>query len=109
LQWRWSRTLCAILDCNEVRIGHHVFIGPGVQIYTAAHNLQAEARIQGWEVAKPIVIEDNVWLGGSAILLPGVRVGRNAVVGAGAVVSGDVPRNTVVAGNPARVIREIEQ
>ena len=100
---------CTILDCNEVNIGHHVMVGPGVQIYTAAHLLQAEPRIQGWEVAKPIVIEDNVWLGGSAILLPGVRVGRNAVVGAGAVVSRDVPANMVVAGNPARVIREIEQ
>ena len=79
--------LCTILDCNGVHIGHHVMIGPGVQIYTAAHPLQAEARIQGWEVAKPIVIEDNVWIGGGAILLPGVRIGRNAVVGAGAVVS----------------------
>ncbi len=101
--------LCNILDNNEVHIGHHVMIGPGVQIYTAAHHLQAESRIQGWEVAKSIVIEDNVWLGGSAILLPGVRVGRNAVVGAGAVVTRSVPANTVVAGNPARVIREIEQ
>jgi maltose O-acetyltransferase len=101
--------LCTILDCNEVRIGNYVMIGPGVQIYTAAHDLRAEARNQGWEVAKPIVIEDSVWLGGSAILLPGVRIGRNAVVGAGAVVSRDVPANTVVAGNPARVIREIEQ
>ena len=101
--------LCTILDNNEVHIGHHVMIGPAVQIYTAAHLLQAEARIQGWEVAKPIVIEDNVWLGGGAILLPGVRIGRNAVVGAGAVVSRSVPANTVVAGNPARVIREIDQ
>lgn len=100
---------CTILDCNEVRIGHHVMIGPAVQIYTAAHLLQVELRIQGWEVAKPIVIEDNVWLGGGAILLPGVRIGRNAVVGAGAVVSRDVPPDTVAAGNPARVIREIEQ
>ena len=101
--------LCTILDNNEVRIGHHVQIGPAVQIYTAAHPLQTEARIQGWEVAKPIVIEENVWIGGGAILLPGVRIGRNAVVGAGAVVSRSVPANTVVAGNPARVIREIEQ
>ena len=101
--------MCNILDCNEVRIGHHVMIGPSVQLYTAAHHLQAEARIQGLEVAKAIVIEDKVWIGGSAILLPGVRIGRNAVVGAGAVVSRDVPPNTVVAGNPARVIREIEQ
>lgn len=101
--------LCTILDCNEVHIGHDAMIGPGVQIYTAAHLLQAEPRIHGWEEAKPVVIEDNVWLGGSAILLPGVRVGRNAVVGAGAVVSRNVPADTVVAGNPARVIREIEQ
>ena len=101
--------LCTILDGNTVRIGDHVMIGPAVQIYTAAHHLQAESRIQGWEIARPIVIEDNVWLGGGAILLPGVTVGRNAVVGAGAVVSRNVPANTVVAGNPARVIREIEQ
>lgn len=101
--------LCTILDCNEVHIGHHVMIGPAVQIYTAAHLLQAKTRIQGWELAKPIVIEDNVWLGGGAILLPGVSIGRNAVVGAGAVVSRSVRANTVVAGNPARVIREIEQ
>jgi maltose O-acetyltransferase len=101
--------LCTILDCNEVRIGHHVMIGPSVQIYTAAHLLEAEPRIQGLEVAKPITIEDNVWLGGGAILLPGVSIGRNAVVGSGAVVTRNVPENTVVAGNPARVIREIEQ
>jgi len=105
----YLNVLCTILDCNEVRIGDHVMMGPAVQIYTAAHVLQAEARIQGWEVAKPILIEDKVWIGGGAILLPGVRIGRNAVVGAGAVVSRDVPANTVVAGNPARVIREIEQ
>jgi maltose O-acetyltransferase len=105
----YLNVMCTILDCNEVHIGHHVMIGPAVQIYTPAHLLQAEARIQGWEVAKPIVIEDNVWLGGGAILLPGVRIGRNAVVGAGAVVSRNVPANTVVVGNPARVIREIEQ
>ena len=100
--------LCTILDCNEVHIGHHVMIGPSVQIYTAAHMIQAEARNQGWEEAKPIMIEDNVWLGGGAILLPGVKIGRNAVVGAGAVVTRNVPANTVVVGNPARVIREIE-
>jgi maltose O-acetyltransferase len=104
----YINVLCTILDCGAVHIGRHVMIGPGVQIYTAAHHLQAEARIQGLEVARPIVIEDNVWLGGSAILLPGVTIGRNAVVGAGAVVTRSVPPNVVVAGNPARVIREIE-
>ena len=105
----YLNSLCNIIDNNEVHIGHHVMIGPSVQIYTAAHLLQAETRIQGMEVAKPIVIEDNVWIGGGAILLPGVRIGRNAVVGAGAVVTRSVSANTVVAGNPARVIREIEQ
>lgn len=101
--------MCVVLDNNEVRIGSHVMIGPCVQIYTAAHPLQAKPRNQGWEVAKPVVIEDNVWIGGGAILLPGVTVGRNAVVGAGAVVSRDVPANTVVVGSPAKVVREIEQ
>lgn len=100
---------CIILDNNEVRIGPRVQIGPAVQIYCAAHPLEAEARNEGWEVAKPIVIEPDVWIGGGAILLPGVTVGRGAVVGAGAVVSRSVPPNTVVAGNQARVIREIRQ
>jgi maltose O-acetyltransferase len=100
---------CTILDCNKVKIGNHVMIGPNVQIYTAAHELLAEERIQGLEVAKPVVIEDRVWIGGGAILLPGVSIGHNAVVGAGAVVSRSVPVNTIVVGNPARVIREIDQ
>jgi maltose O-acetyltransferase len=100
---------CIILDCGEVRIGNHVMIGPAVQIYTPAHELRARPRNQGLEVAKPVTIEDNVWIGGGAILLPGVTIGRNAVVGAGSVVSRSVPPDTVVAGNPARVIRTIEQ
>ena len=100
---------CVVLDNNEVRIGNHVMIGPAVQIYTAAHPIEAKPRIQGWEVAKPITIADSVWIAGGAILLPGVCIGRNAVVGAGAVVSRDVPANTVVAGSPARVIRTIDQ
>jgi len=105
----YLNVLCNILDCSKVTIGNHVMIGPSVQIYTAAHDLMAVSRNQGWEIARPIIIEDNVWIGGSAVLLPGVMIGKNAVVGAGAVVSRNVPMNTVVAGNPARVIREIEQ
>jgi maltose O-acetyltransferase len=108
-EYVYLNVMCTILDCNKVQIGNHVMIGPSVQIYTASHHLVAETRNQGWEVAKPIVIEDNVWIGGAAILLPGVTIGLNAVVGAGAVVTRSVPANTVVAGNPARVIREIEQ
>lgn len=99
---------CTILDNNEVRIGDHAMFGPMVQIYTAIHPLQVEARNQGWETTRPITIEEGVWVAGGAILLPGVMIGRNAVVGAGAVVAQSVPANTVVAGNPARVIREIE-
>ena len=99
---------CAVIDNGGVYIGNHVMIGPYVQIYTAAHPLQVEERNQGWETAKAIRIEDNVWIGGAAILLPGVTVGKNAVVGSGSVVTRSVPENVVVAGNPARVIREIE-
>jgi len=104
-----SNVLCTILDCNEVRIGPNVLIGPAIQIYAAAHLLEPEGRIRGLKVDKPIVIEDNVWMGGGAVLLPGVTIGRNAVVGAGAVVPRNVPSNTVVAGNPAKVIRHLEQ
>lgn len=100
---------CTILDCGEVRLGDHVMIGPAVQIYTAAHLLQAESRNQGWEVAKPVIVGNNVWIGGGAILLPGVNIGANAVIGAGSVVPRDVAPNTVVVGNPARVVREIDQ
>jgi maltose O-acetyltransferase len=100
---------CIIIDNNEVHIGDHTMIGPAVQIYTAAHPLEAGPRVDGWEIAKPVRLEESVWIGGGAILLPGICVGRNAVVGAGAVVTRDVPANTVVAGNPARVIREIDQ
>lgn len=101
--------LCTILDCAEVRIGDRVMLGPDVQLYTAAHHLQAASRIRGLEVARPITIGDEAWIGGGAIVLPGVTIGRRAVVGAGAVVTRDVPADTIVAGNPARVIREIEQ
>ena len=100
---------CTIFDNNTVQIGDHVMIGPFVQIYTAAHPIQAEDRIKGMETAEAIVIEENVWIGGAAIVLPGVRIGRKAVIGAGAVVTRDVPANTVVLGNPARVVKEIEQ
>lgn len=100
---------CTILDSARVSIGDHTMLGPNVQLYTAAHPLEAEPRISCFEEALPIIIEDRVWIGGGAIVLPGVRIGRQAVVGAGSVVTRDVAPNTVVAGNPARVIRVIEQ
>jgi maltose O-acetyltransferase len=99
---------CTFLDNGEVHIGSNVMLGPMVQIYTAEHPLKAKPRNQGWEKTRPITIGDDVWIAGGAILLPGVTIGRGAVIGAGAVVTKDVAPYTVVAGNPARVIREIE-
>ncbi|MFQ2614944.1 MULTISPECIES: sugar O-acetyltransferase [Aeromonas] len=93
-----------LLDNATIRIGAEVMIGPNVQIYTAAHALDADERIQGVETALPVTIEDRVWIGGGAILLPGVTIGREAVVGAGSVVTRDVPAGARVAGNPARLL-----
>ena len=93
-----------LLDNAPIRIGAEVMIGPNVQIYTAAHALDADERIQGVETALPVTIEDRVWIGGGAILLPGVTIGRDAVVGAGAVVTRDVPAGARVVGNPARIL-----
>ncbi|AUZ80386.1 sugar O-acetyltransferase [Aeromonas sp. ASNIH1] len=93
-----------LLDNAPIRIGAEVMIGPNVQIYTGAHALDADERIQGVETALPVTIEDRVWIGGGAILLPGVTIGREAVVGAGSVVTRDVPAGARVAGNPARLL-----
>ena len=99
---------CTILDNARVMIGDHTMIGPHVQIYTAAHPLDAEPRIRYLEIALPITIGARVWIGGGAIILPGVTIGDSAVVGAGSVVTKDVAPYTVVAGNPARVLRVLE-
>ncbi len=98
---------CVILDCAEVFIGHHVFMGPNVQIYTATHPLDADLRSSGPEAAKTIRIGNQVWIGGSAILCPGVTIGDNTTIGAGSVVTQDIPANVFAAGNPCRVIREL--
>jgi maltose O-acetyltransferase len=96
------------LDVGPIRIGRDVLIGPNVQLLTPTHPIDPAMRRAKWEAAEPIVIGDNVWLGGGAIVLPGVTIGANSVVGAGAVVTNDVPDNVVVAGNPARVLRQVE-
>jgi len=98
---------CVILDVCEVIIGDHVFFAPRVGVYTATHPVEAEARNSGVEFGKPIKIGDNVWVGGNAVILPGVTIGDNSVIGAGAVVTKDVPAGVVAAGNPCRVIRKI--
>jgi maltose O-acetyltransferase len=105
----YANTGCIFLDSAQVTIGDRVLFGPAVQLLTATHPVEAELRAQGLEYADPISIGDDVWLGGGAIVLPGVTIGDRAVVGAGSVVTRDVPADVVAAGNPARVIRSLEE
>ncbi|MEV5315148.1 MULTISPECIES: sugar O-acetyltransferase [unclassified Streptomyces] len=95
------------LDVAAITIGEDCQIGPNVQLLTPTHPLEPRPRRDKLEAARPITIGDNVWLGGGAIVLPGVTIGDNSVVGAGAVVTKDVPANVVVVGNPARPVREL--
>lgn len=97
---------CVVLDVCQVTIGDFTLFGPAVQIYTATHPLNAELR-RTQELAQPVEIGADVWVGGGAILCPGVKIGPKAVVGAGSVVTRDVPAGVFAAGNPCRVIREI--
>ncbi|WP_336343238.1 sugar O-acetyltransferase [Halalkalicoccus ordinarius] len=99
---------CVILDVCRVDIGQNCQIGPGVHIYTATHPLDATERINGPEYGKPVTVGDNVWIGGQAVLNPGVTVGDNSVIASGAVVTNDVPDEVVVQGNPATVVTELE-
>ena len=96
------------LDVATVTIGDDVQIGPNVQLLTAFHPVAAGPRRDKWEAARPITVGDNVWLGGGVIVLPGVTIGANTVVGAGAVVTRDLPPDVVAVGNPARVVRPVE-
>lgn len=98
---------CIMLNNAMVKLGDNVLVGPKVSFYTAMHPIDAKQREQWLVYAKPITVEDNVWIGGSATILGGVTIGKNAVVGAGAVVTKDVEPNTIVVGNPARVLRKI--
>ncbi|MCH4826713.1 maltose acetyltransferase domain-containing protein [Planococcus halocryophilus] len=100
---------CVFLDVCEIRIGDNCMIAPGVHIYTATHPLNATARNSGKEFGKPVTIGDNVWIGGRAIINPGITIGDNAIIAAGAVVTQDVPANMLVGGNPARIIKQIEE
>ena len=99
---------CCILDVMPVTIGHNVMIAPNVQIYTATHPLEAKARNSGKEFAKPISIGNDVWIGGGAIICPGVTIGNRVVIAAGAVVTKNIPDDVLVGGNPAKVLKEIE-
>jgi maltose O-acetyltransferase len=98
---------CILLDTNKIIIGDNVMFGPNVQIYTATHPLKAEERIKGLESANPIIIGDNVWIGGGAIVCPGVTIGNNTTIGAGSVVTKDIPDNVFAGGNPCKVIKNL--
>jgi maltose O-acetyltransferase len=97
------------LDVAPITIGDDVQIGPNVQLLTPTHPVAPQPRRDKWEAAKPIRVDDNAWLGGGAIVLAGVTIGANTVVGAGAVVTRDLPANVVAVGNPARAVRTIDE
>jgi maltose O-acetyltransferase len=99
---------CIVLDVCHVRIGDYSLFGPAVQIYTPIHPMNADERRRK-ELGKPVDIGADVWVGGGAIILPGVRIGSRAVIGAGSVVTRDIPDDVFAAGNPCRVIREIRE
>jgi maltose O-acetyltransferase len=97
------------LDVARITIGDDVQLGPMVQLLTATHPLEPGLRRDKWESAKPIVLENNVWLGGGVIVCPGVTIGENTVVGAGSVVTASLPANVVAVGSPARIIRSLDE
>jgi len=100
---------CVILDVMKVTIGNDVLIGPGVQISTATHPLDWKPRKNMLEYAKPITIGSNVWLGGGAIICPGVTIGDRSVIGAGSIVTKDIPSDVLAVGNPCKVLRELKK
>ena len=100
---------CTILDCAQVTIGNNTLIGPNVSMYSANHSLDAKERITGGLIPKEIHVGNRVWVGGNSILLAGVNIGDDAVIGAGSVVTHDIPSGVVAAGNPCRVIRKITE
>lgn len=99
---------CVFLDAGEITIGDHCFIAPGVHIYTATHPVDPFERKTGAEYGKPVTIGHNVWIGGKAIINPGVTIGNHVVIASGAIVTKDVPDHVIVGGNPAKIIRKID-
>ncbi len=100
---------CVVLDVMPVTIGSRTLFGPNVQLYTAAHPENHEVRAKNLEFAKPITIGEDVWIGGGVIICPGVTIGNFAVIGAGSVVTKNIPADVVAAGNPCKVIRAVKR
>lgn len=100
---------CVVLDVAQVAIGSGTLFGPNVQIYTATHPMDYKERASGLEYAKPIVIGEDVWIGGSVVICPGVTIGDRTVIGAGSVVTKNIPPDVFAAGNPCKVIRTLQQ
>ena len=100
---------CTIIDVAKVKIGDNCFLAPNVAIYTAGHPIHPETRNSGYEYGKEITIGDNVWIGGNTVVCPGVHIGNNVVIGAGSVVTRDIPDWSVAVGNPCRVIKSITE
>jgi len=106
-QWFYANANCVLLDVAEIRIGDQVMLAPGVQLLTATHPVDPVERVSGRELGFPITLGNRVWLGGGVIVSPGVTIGDDTVVGAGAVVVRDLPAGVVAVGNPARVLRSL--
>lgn len=100
---------CVMLDVCRIEFGEDCMLGPGVHVYTATHPLDAAERVAGREYGKPVTVGDRAWIGGQAVLNPGVTVGDDAVIASGAVVTEDVPDSVVVQGNPATVVKELDE
>ncbi|WP_147535478.1 sugar O-acetyltransferase [Bacillus marasmi] len=98
---------CVLLDVCEIRIGENCLLAPGVHIYTATHPLDAKERMTGAESGAKVTIGDNVWIGGRAVINPGIKIGNNVVIASGAVVTKDIPDGVLVGGNPAKIIKHI--
>lgn len=113
-------TGCTFVDCNKITIGNNILIAPNVQIYTATHPIELNERLTPVETpegikyirhtfALPVTIEDGCWIGGGVVILPGITIGKNSVIGAGSVVTKNIPSDSLAVGNPCKVIRKINE
>lgn len=105
----FSNHNCTMLDCAKIKFGDNVLVGPDCGFYTAAHPIKVSERNSGYEYAKPIVVGNNVWIGGGVKVMPGVTIGDNCVIGGGSVVTRDIPSNTIAMGNPCKVYRYLKE